>query len=194
VAGDPGPGGPPGRTGRTDRQRATVEALLDAALEHLRAEGDAGLTVRAVARRAGVTHTTAYAYFATREHLVAEAYWRGVRHAEVARPEPAAPLAARVAAAVAGPVRVAAEEPALARAGLTALLADVPEVAAIRAALGADVAHRLRVAVGDGASTELVEVLATAYTGAMLQAGTGHFPFATVVERMTTIASLLRDP
>lgn len=176
---------------RTPRQQATVDALLAAALAQLdEGEGD-GLTVRAVAARAGVTHTTAYTYFSTREHLVAAVYWREVAAVPRAEVGPDADLAERVAAALDGPSRVAADHPALARAGLTALLADSPAVAAIRSELGADVAARLHTALGPAATGPLVESLATAYTGAMLQAGMGVFPFTDVPRRMATLAALL---
>lgn len=176
---------------RSPRQQATVDALLDAALAQLD-EGDGeGLTVRAVAARAGVTHTTAYAYFSTREHLVAAVYWRAVAAVPAPVAAPGADLATRVGAALDGPTRVAADHPALARAGLTALLADTPAVAAIRAELGADVAARLGAALGADATPVLVESLATAYTGAMLQAGMGTYPFTAVPERMAALAALL---
>ena len=35
-----------------------------------------GLTVRTVARRAGVAPATAYTYFASKDHLLAEVLWR----------------------------------------------------------------------------------------------------------------------
>lgn len=178
---------------RTARQQATVDVLLDAALAHLRSHGDDGLTVRAVATRAGVTHTTAYAYFSSRDHLVAEAYRRRVREVPVAAPDLDRPLGQRVRAAVAGPGLAAADDPALARAALTALLSEEPAVAEIRDALGRDVAARLEAAVGPGADPELVEALAIAFSGAMLQAGMGYFPFSGVVDRLGAIADRL-DP
>lgn len=46
-------------------------ALLAAALDILRADGTAGLTLRAVARRAGVSHQAPYHHFADRAALVA---------------------------------------------------------------------------------------------------------------------------
>ena len=106
---------------RSERQQATVDAVLDAALDHLRSQGQDGLTVRAVAERAGVTHTTAYAYFTSRDHLVAELYWRQVRAEPSAPVDPGAAVGRRVAAALAGPGRVATSDPALARAGQGAL-------------------------------------------------------------------------
>src|SRR5690606_23747154 len=48
----------------SDRQARTVAGLLDATVDELREVGFDGLTVRNVARRAGVAPATAYNYFA----------------------------------------------------------------------------------------------------------------------------------
>src|SRR5919107_731159 len=66
----------PGRS-RVPARRKTYhhgdlrQALLDAALELLRAEGAAALTLRAVARAAGVSQAAPYRHFADRGALVA---------------------------------------------------------------------------------------------------------------------------
>ncbi len=52
--------------------------LLQAGREILAAEGLAGLALRAVTRRAGVSPTAAYRYFADREHLLAAIATSGV--------------------------------------------------------------------------------------------------------------------
>lgn len=46
-------------------------ALLDAAFEILKAEGPSALSLREVARRAGVSHQAPYHHFASRAHLLA---------------------------------------------------------------------------------------------------------------------------
>ncbi|MEL7209516.1 MAG: helix-turn-helix domain-containing protein, partial [Actinomycetota bacterium] len=56
------------------RQSGTVTALLDAALEVLDEVGFDRLSIRTVARRSGLTHTTAYTYFSSKDHLVAAAF------------------------------------------------------------------------------------------------------------------------
>ena len=64
----------------SDRQARTVAGLLDATVDELREVGYDGLTVRNVARRAGVAPATAYNYFASREHLVTEVFWPRCRY------------------------------------------------------------------------------------------------------------------
>ena len=49
---------------------------MAAALVELRVSGYDGLTVRNVARRAEVAPATAYSYFGSKDHLVAEVFWR----------------------------------------------------------------------------------------------------------------------
>ncbi|QYG95070.1 TetR/AcrR family transcriptional regulator [Iamia sp. SCSIO 61187] len=178
---------------RSDRQQATVDALLDAALAHLRQRGPDGLTVRAVAEGAGLTHTTAYAYFSSRDHLVATLYWRQVRAEGDGAIDPAAPVGPRVTTALGGPGRVAAADPALARAGLTALVADEPAVGVVRDELGAHIVERIWAALGPDVGPLVVESLALAYTGAMLQASMGYLPFAAVADRVAALAEALTE-
>ena len=71
----------PDRTlpGRRSRQEETVRKLVHAALETLRETSYADLTVRTVAARAQVAPATAYTYFSSKNHLVAEVYLDLVR-------------------------------------------------------------------------------------------------------------------
>jgi AcrR family transcriptional regulator len=178
-------------TVRTGPQRSTEDALLDAALAHLRERGVDGLTVRAVAERAGVTHTTGYAYFSSLDHLVAAVFLRQVRAMPDESADPGAPVADRVAAALGPPSRAAADDPALARAGQRALFADEPAVAHLRDELGAHLVDRIRAALGPAADPVVVDQLLTAYSGAMLQASLGYLPFAAVPERLAALADRL---
>ncbi|AKU92384.1 TetR/AcrR family transcriptional regulator [Vulgatibacter incomptus] len=54
-------------------------ALLDAALEQVQQEGAATLSLREVARRAGVTHAAPYRHFASKEALLAAVAEEGFR-------------------------------------------------------------------------------------------------------------------
>src|SRR3546814_3490165 len=58
------------------RQSDRIAALVEATLAELRTHGYDGLTVRNAARRAGVAPATAYTYFGSKDHLVAEVFWR----------------------------------------------------------------------------------------------------------------------
>ena len=74
------------RRGLNPRQADTVARLVEAALEEVRAVGYDALTVRTVAARAEVAPATAYTYFASKNHLVAEVFWRALQGRP--RPEP----------------------------------------------------------------------------------------------------------
>ncbi|MEZ5383606.1 MAG: helix-turn-helix domain-containing protein [Microthrixaceae bacterium] len=178
------------RTVLSDRQQASVQALMYAATELVREQGYNDLTMRAVAARAGLTHTTAYAYFSSKAHLVAELFWRRLQAVDTPVTDPSSPIAQRVAAALGGPGLLLADEPALAQATLAALLVTDPEVALVRDAVGADLARRLAAAIGDE-DADAAETLLLAFSGAMLQAGMGYFDFAGVVDRMVRVANRL---
>ena len=59
---------------RNRRQEETYRKVLAAGVEMLRESSYADLTVRAVAKRAQVAPATAYTYFSSKNHLIAEAY------------------------------------------------------------------------------------------------------------------------
>ena len=61
-------------TPRNRRQEETFRKVLTAGIEMLRESSYADLTVRAVAARAKVAPATAYTYFSSKNHLIAEVY------------------------------------------------------------------------------------------------------------------------
>ncbi|MBV7242853.1 TetR/AcrR family transcriptional regulator [Streptomyces sp. MW-W600-10] len=93
-------------------------ACLRAARELLEEDGSAGLSLRAVARRAGVSATAPYRHFADREALVsavaAEGYRELAEHLTKAHPAPSTPD--ELASVAVAYVRFALEHPALFRA------------------------------------------------------------------------------
>ncbi|MFD6202281.1 TetR/AcrR family transcriptional regulator [Streptomyces rubiginosohelvolus] len=93
-------------------------ACLRAARELLEEDGSAGLSLRAVARRAGVSATAPYRHYADREALVsavaAEGYRELATHLTQAHPAPSTPD--ELAAVAVAYVRFALEHPALFRA------------------------------------------------------------------------------
>ncbi|KPL30064.1 TetR family transcriptional regulator [Streptomyces anulatus] len=93
-------------------------ACLRAARELLEEDGSAGLSLRAVARRAGVSATAPYRHFADRDALVsavaAEGYRELAGHLAEAHPAPSTP--AELAEVAVACVRFALDRPALFRA------------------------------------------------------------------------------
>ncbi len=174
------------------RQASTVTALLDAGLDHLRDHGYDDLTLRAVAARAGVTHTTAYNYFTSKAHLVAEIFWRHLSCVPDPSPDTNRPLGDRITQALKGPGLLLANEPALADAALSALVLSDPDIRRLRDTIGLDLARRIEAAIGPDADPQVVEAVLLVFSGAMLQAGMGYFDFAGVVERISRLAALIQ--
>lgn len=188
-----GPVTPPSTIRRdlTKRQGATVDALLEAASCLLNDTGYDRMTLRAVAADAGVTHTTAYAYFSSKAHLVSEMFWRRLKSLPAAKPDPSLPLAVRITDALRDPSLLLADEPALAHAALPALLSSDPDVDLLRTAMGALLTDRITTAVGPDVEPQVVEVMLEVFSGAMMQAGMGYFSYDGVVRRVTRAAALL---
>jgi AcrR family transcriptional regulator len=175
----------------TQRQAEIVERLSAAALEELGECSYEGLSIRNVARRAGVAPATAYTYFSSKDHLLAEIMWRRFQGLSVAAPDPGAPTEDRAIAVLRGIGQFMADEPALAAAGTAALLGDGPDVKALRDRMGAEIHHRLHAALGEDADATVVLSLELAYTGAMLLVGMGNLTFDEVPQRLADVASLI---
>ena len=118
---------PPGRGGRPAGagHRDEVEEV-----------GYAGLTVRNVARRAGVAPATAYNYFSSKDHLLAEVLWRRMQALPPVDADRGRPVHDRVADAVRAMVLFATESPALVDACTLALLSTNPDVKHLRDRIG----------------------------------------------------------
>ncbi|RJL31701.1 TetR/AcrR family transcriptional regulator [Bailinhaonella thermotolerans] len=196
------PGGVPGaareavpeeapRRRLTGRQAATVGSLVEAAVAELREHGYDGLTVRNVARRAGVAPATAYTYFGSKDHLVTEVFWRRLRALPDPAPGPGDSLAARAVAALRDVVLLVADEPALARACTAAMLTSEPDVRHLRERIGGWIHRRLAHALGPAAAPGVLGALELAYTGAMVQAGMGHLTYERMADRLTEAAELI---
>jgi AcrR family transcriptional regulator len=177
----------------TARQAAVVEQLVEAAAEEARALGYDGLSVRAVARRAGVAPATAYTYFASKDHLLAEVLWRRLQALEV--PEPPAGAGAGTSERLTTVLRAlglfVADDPTLAAACTTALLGTGPEVRAVRMRFGAQVHEHFADALGADADPALLRSLDLVYSGAMLWAGLGHIELQAVPESLAEAARLI---
>jgi AcrR family transcriptional regulator len=184
----------------TPRQAATVDRLAAAVVDELATAGYDDLTVRTVARRAGVAPATAYTYFTSKAHLVAEVFWRRVRALPATRPDPGRPAADRVAAVFADLAAMVAGAPRLSAACSPALLSDDPDVRLLRDRIGAEMHRRLRSALagdeggsGDGPADldELTLALDLMLAGALLRAGMGHVAYDDLAASLGSLARLV---
>ena len=179
----------------TEKQADTVARLTQAAVEVLRGEGFTGLTVRMVAARAGVAPATAYTYFSSKEHLVAEVFWRRLANAPTADAADAenTSRADRVVAVLRGIALLLADEPELAAAVTSALLGQDPDVEHLRARIGLDIRHRISAALGADSDPDELEALELLYAGALVRAGMGYGTYEKLADRLETSARLLLE-
>lgn len=161
----------------SDRQAQTVQKLVVAAVEELREQGFDGLTVRNVARRAGVAPATAYNYFTSREHLVTEVFWRRLRGLPESRVDMRRNAAARAVATMTDLALLVADEPELASACTVAMLATDPDVKLLRDRIGVEWHRRLSHALGEDADPAVLMTLEFAMSGALVRAGMGHMTY-----------------
>lgn len=173
----------------TERQAETVTRLVGTARDVLREQGYDGLTVRNVAAAAGVAPATAYTYFASKDHLIAEVFWRDLASVAPVEHTDATP-ARRVTDALAPVSLLLVDEPTIAAAVTTAMLGSDPEVKRVRDRIGATLRDRMVEALGDDADTDAVLALGLLFSGAMLQAGMGNLAYTdlpAVVARTTAL-------
>lgn len=182
---------PAPRQGLNKRQAETVDRLLAAGLEELRAVGHEALTVRTVAQRAGVSPATAYTYLASKNHLFAELFLRHLTSAPAPLSRASTPTR-RVQAAVRALTQRIVEEPALAAAVTPALLGSDPDVARLRLRIGAEMVAWFEAALEEP-DPAVLETLVFAFSGALLQAGMGLITYDDLADRMEScVAVILR--
>ncbi len=179
----------PGRRHLSERQAEVMERLVAAAAQEAEERPYAEISVRTIAKRAGVAPATAYTYFSGKDHLLAEVLWRRVQASphlvdlSLALPDRVADTARTMGFAAMGSAAVAV--------CTTALLGDGPDVKHVRARLGAEIGRRLAAALGNSADTAVLGVLTVTYTGALLSAGMGHLPFDAVPALMAEATDLM---
>jgi AcrR family transcriptional regulator len=175
------------------RQAEVVAQLVRATEQEIEVVGYAGLTVRSVARRAGVAPATAYNYFSSKDHLLAEVLWRGMQALPPVGAHDGRPAHDRVADAVRAMVLLTTESPALVDASTQALLSNGADVMHLRDRIGSEIHHRLAAAVGHDADPMVVRVLQASFSGALLAAGMGHMTFLDIPEFVAAAAVLMLD-
>ncbi len=175
----------------TPRQAEVVANLVRAAEEETEAVGYSGLTVRNVARRAGVAPATAYTYFGSKDHLLAEVLWRRMEALPPVASDATFPIAERVERTIRDMIPFAGQGTALIDACTVALISPSPDVAHLRDRIGALTHRRLVAAVGADVDPRVVRVLEASYVGALLTAGTGHRSFHDIPAFVADAAVLL---
>jgi AcrR family transcriptional regulator len=179
------------RRSLTPRQAAVVAELLQATEAELEAVGYEGLTVRGVARRASVAPATAYNYFSSKDHLLAEVLWRRLASLPPLDAEGGADRFERLERAVTSLVLGTTSSPVLMDSCTSAMLSGNPEVKQLRDRIGLIIHRRLAEALGEGVEPMVIRVLETTFTGALLTAGMGHLAFEEIPAFVVGAARLL---
>ncbi|OBH05804.1 TetR/AcrR family transcriptional regulator [Mycobacterium sp. E1747] len=177
---------------RNRRQEETFRKVLAAGIETLREKSYADLTVRAVAARAKVAPATAYTYFSSKNHLIAEVYLDLVRQVPYFT-DVNDPMPDRVEQVLRHLALVVADEPEVSAACTTALLSGgaEPAVAAARDRIGAEIHRRITSAMGPDADPTAVSALEMSFFGALVQAGSGEFTYREIADRLAYVVRLI---
>jgi AcrR family transcriptional regulator len=176
-----------------DRTRLDDEIgrrVLDATIDLLREVPYSGITMRSIAKRAGVSHGEICAYFRSKDAIVAEIYLERLR---------AAPLVvdveqsarARIAAQFSQLVMLLADEPGIAAACSSALICDEPSVRAIRQRIHAELQRRVRTVLRSGAWPEVAETLEFGLLGALVQASCGSGTFTENADDLASVVAVV---
>jgi AcrR family transcriptional regulator len=176
-----------------DRTRVDDEIarrVLDATIDLLREVPYSIITMRSIAKRAGVSHGESRAYFRSKDAIVAEIYLQRLR---------AAPLVvdveqsarARIAAQFSQLVMLLADEPGVAAACSSALICDEPSVRAIRQRIHAELQRRVRTALRSGAWPEVAETLEFGLLGALVQASCGSGTFSENADDLARVVAVV---
>lgn len=173
------------------RQAEVVAHLVEGAEDVVEEVGYSGLTVRNVASRAGVAPATAYTYFSSKDHLLAEVLWRRMEALPPVAGDDDLPVAERIEEAVRAMILFAAQSPALVDACTVALLSPNPDVRHLRDRIGSTIHRRLAAAAGPGTDPRVIRVLETCYSGALLTAGIGHMSFLDIPSFVAGAATLM---
>ncbi|POX99239.1 TetR/AcrR family transcriptional regulator [Mycobacterium kansasii] len=177
---------------RNRRQEETFRKVLAAGMQTLRENSYTDLTVRMVAARAKVAPATAYTYFSSKNHLIAEVYLDLVRQVPYFT-DVNVPMPVRVDQALRHLALVVADEPEVGAACTTALLgggAD-PAVRAARERIGVEIHRRIASAIGPGSEPTTVSALQMAFFGALVQAGSGEFTYHEIADRLADAVRLI---
>jgi TetR/AcrR family transcriptional regulator, cholesterol catabolism regulator len=170
----------------------TAEHLLDAATAELRDSGPAALTVRLVARRAGISPSTAYKVFSSKEHLLASVFLRHLRRLPAVDSHDSRPLEERLPGFLGDYAAVIAADPQIQATLRSVFLSDDPDTGRVRQMIAEDFDRRFDQVCCDELSQEARTTVRLAFAGAMVTAGAGLMPFTEVRQLLETILRTVR--
>lgn len=173
----------------TPKQADTVQRLTEAGVEEVRENGYEGLSIRDVARRAGVAAATAYTYFSSKDHLLTEIFWRRLNALPPVDTAGSAPD--RLVAVLRELALLVTEEPGLAAGCTAAMFGSEPDVHQLRLYIGMKIRQRIEAAAGGG--TPAARLVELAYYGAMVEAGLGYTTYEHMADQLAEAVSVIME-
>ncbi|MUM15695.1 TetR/AcrR family transcriptional regulator [Mycobacterium sp. CBMA271] len=178
-------------TPRNRRQEETIGKIVSAGRDMLGETTYADMTIRGVAARAKVAPATAYTYFSSKSHLVAEIYLDLIHEAPYFT-DVNDSQAVRVTQTLRSLALVVADEPEIATGCTTALLSNNDDaVRAVRDKIGLEIHRRIRSAMGPDADPRVVSALEMTFFGALMHAGSGTFTYHQIADKLTFVVDLI---
>jgi len=172
--------------GRSRVDDESARRVLNAAVELLREVPYSNITMRSIAKRAGVSHGE--------DAIVAEIYLERLSAAPLIV-DVEASARARIVAQFSQLLMLLADEPGLAGACSSALICDEPSVHTSRQRIHAELQRRVRTALRSGAWPEVAETLEFGLMGALVHASCGADTFRQTAEDLASmVAVVLPDP
>jgi AcrR family transcriptional regulator len=173
----------------SEHQIAVMERLVGAALLEVNEQPYADVTVRTIAKRAGMASATAYTYFSGKEHLLAEAMWWHIRQSKYLA-DLSRDLPERVAESIRS-LNLDSLGVETVRACVMALWGQGPDVQKVRHLVTAELGSRLALALADQAHPAVLGVLAVTTIGALTSASVELIPLAALPTMIAEAAALM---
>jgi len=175
---------------RTRVDDETARRVRDATVELLRGVPYSNVSMRSIAKRAGVSHSEIRAHYGSTDAIIAEIYLERLR---------AAPLSvdaeesaqARIAGQFSQLVMLLADEPGLAAACSSALISDEPSVRPLRQRIHGELQRRVRTGLRSGAWPEVAETLEFGLIGALVHASCGADTFRQTAEDLASVVAVV---
>jgi len=167
--------------------------VLRATVELLRELPYADITMRAIAKRAGISVGTLREHFWSKDAIVAQIYLDRLRAVPL---DVDVDLGAqeRIVAQFSALVMLLADEPALAAACSAALVGGDPSARSVRERIHAEYHRRVRTMLRSGAWPEITETLEFGLVGALVHASCGGPTFQQTAEDLANVvAAVLPD-
>jgi AcrR family transcriptional regulator len=174
------------------RDDEDARKVLDATIELLRENPHAGLTMRAISHRAGISPGELRALFRSTDAIVAEIYLERLRVAPL-EIDVEHSAHERISAQFEQLMMLLAGEPGLAAACSSALVSEEPSVRSVQRRIHSELRRRVRAALSSGAWPEVTETLEFGLIGSLVHASCAGTFRDTAEDLANVVTAVLPD-